>query len=106
MEKDARVPERFNDVGTASDYLASLLVRTSADGGPFLSRFQYVNVDIFSCFRQKRGSSVYSGVENTTLMKSQWDCFCFVVTVTVNVTVITNCSCSPLTPLLQRAKRC
>ncbi|CAM9508051.1 unnamed protein product [Ascophyllum nodosum] len=32
MEKDARVPERFNDVGTASDYLASLLVRTSADG--------------------------------------------------------------------------
>eukprot|EP00903_Cladosiphon_okamuranus_P015184 g14038.t1 len=28
-----RVPERFNDVGTASDYLSSLLVRTSTAGG-------------------------------------------------------------------------
>ncbi|CAN0091194.1 unnamed protein product [Ectocarpus sp. 6 AP-2014] len=38
MERSAygaakRVPERFTDVGTASDYLSSLLVRTSPTGG-------------------------------------------------------------------------
>lgn len=30
---DSRVPERFGDVGAASDFLASLLVRTCSGGG-------------------------------------------------------------------------